>query len=309
MHLGHQFEHAGLLYQARDEFLDSTVGFVRSALARQEPVLVAVTPGNLDLIRTRLGPDAGRVEFADMTRAGRNPGRIIPKILLGFANRHPGRRVSIVGEPIWPGRTGLEYPACATHEALINAAFAGRDAAILCPYDAGQLSPEVVADAHLTHPVMVEGGRRRASRGYGDPAATAARFNLPLPAPPPDAARLTYRTAGELGEIRRFVTDRALAAGLPADRAIAAAVAVNELAANSLTHTAGGGVVGVWTEPPNLVCQVTDTGHVTDPLAGRLPVPPKQLRGRGLMLVNELCDLVRTYTRPGLTAIRLHLAG
>jgi anti-sigma regulatory factor (Ser/Thr protein kinase) len=301
------FDHPGLLYRTRDEYRDGTLAFARAALAAGEPLLVAVPSGNLQLIRDGLGRDARRVQFADMTRAGRNPGRIIPKVLLPFANRHPDRRVSIIGEPIWPGRTGLEYPACVTHEALINAAFAGRDAAILCPYDVSGLPARAVADARLTHPVLIEAGIRRPSPAYADPVATAARFNLPLPAPPPSAARLIYRTAEQLAQVRRFVTDRA-AAALPADRATAAAAAVNELGANSIVHAGGGGEVAIWTEPTELVCQVSDAGHITDPLAGRLPAPPRQPWGRGLVLVNDICDLVRIHTRPGRTTIRLHLA-
>jgi anti-sigma regulatory factor (Ser/Thr protein kinase) len=302
------FDHPGLLYRTRDEYRDGTLGFARAALAAGEPLLVAVPPANLALIRDGLGRDGRRVQFADMTRAGRNPGRIIPKVLLRFADRHAGRRVSIIGEPIWPGRTGLEYPACVAHEALINTAFAGRDAAILCPYDVRGLPPEAVTDAHLTHPTLIEAGIRRPSAAYADPAVTAARFNLPLPAPPPFAARLIYRTAGELSKVRRFVTDRAAAAKLPADRTTAAAAAVNELAANSIVHAGGGGQVAIWTEPTELVCQVSDAGHITDPLAGRLPAPPRQPWGRGLVLVNDVCDLVRVHTRPGRTTIRLHFA-
>jgi len=32
------------------------------------------------------------------------------------------------------------------------------------------------------------------------------------------------------------------------------------------------------------------------------------VRGRGLVLINHLCDLVRIHTRPGATTIRLHIA-
>ena len=40
---------------------------------------------------------------------------------------HPDKHVRVIGEPIWPGRSDLEYPACVQHEALINRAFAVRD--------------------------------------------------------------------------------------------------------------------------------------------------------------------------------------
>jgi anti-sigma regulatory factor (Ser/Thr protein kinase) len=303
-----RFDHPGLLYRTSDDYLAGTVPFVTAALAAGQPVLVAVPPANLDLIRRELGGDAERVVFADMTRAGSNPGRIIPAVLLGFADAHPGRRVSIIGEPIWPGRSSLEYPACAAHEALINPVFAGRDAAILCPYDVGRLDRRAVADAHRTHPVLRQDGGQWASEAYGDPLATASSFNLPLPDPPAGALTLAYHGRADLVTLRRFVTGHAAAAGLPADRVAGLTLAVNELAINTIEHTAGGGTVAIWTEPPTLVCQVEDGGHLSDPLAGRIPAPPDQLRGRGLLLVNQICDLVRVHTRPGRTTIRLHVA-
>src|SRR5690349_24474231 len=95
-----------------------------------------------------------------MTEACRNPGRIIPTVLLAFANAHPGRRVRLIGEPIWAGRSDTEYPACAQHEALINTAFTGRPATILCPYNTRLLDPLWVQDAYRTHPVMLTTTRR-----------------------------------------------------------------------------------------------------------------------------------------------------
>lgn len=47
-----------------------------------------------------------------------------------------------------------------------------------------------------------------------------------------------------------------------------------------------------------------DKGRLTDPLAGRRPVPRDQHGGRGLLLVNLLADLVRVHTEPSATTIR-----
>ncbi|MCO1580514.1 MEDS domain-containing protein [Crossiella sp. SN42] len=56
----------------------------------------------------------------------------------------------IIGEPIWADRSEAEYPACAQHEALINAASTGRDLTIRCPYDTSRLTTEVLEDARAT---------------------------------------------------------------------------------------------------------------------------------------------------------------
>jgi anti-sigma regulatory factor (Ser/Thr protein kinase) len=242
-----------------------------------------------------------------MTVAGRNPGRIIPAVLLAFAAAHADRRVRIIGEPIWAGRTPLEYPACAQHEALINAAFDGRDAEILCPYDVSRLAPEVIDDAYRTHPVMATPTTRWDSPHYADPAAVAGLFNHPLPDPPPSAAT-TGIDRQTLSELRGLVAAHAVRAGLPPDRVDELALVVNELATNTVEHTDGAGTVSVWTEDGYVVCQLHDSGYLVNPLAGRIPPAPASLGGGcGLVLVNHLCDLVRVHTGPGSTTIRVHV--
>ena len=213
----HDFAHPALLYRDTDDYLAATVPFVRDGLAAGEPVAAAVPTANLASLRSALGPDADRIAWRDMTVAGRNPGAIIPAVLIAFADAHAGRRVRIIGEPIWAGRTSAEYPACAQHEALINAAFAGRAATILCPYDISALDPAWVDDAHRTHPVMVTATRRWDSRHYTDPVAFAAGFNHA-------AARPAARCGGRRGRrlhraARASLRHRAGRAGRPAGRA------------------------------------------------------------------------------------------
>jgi anti-sigma regulatory factor (Ser/Thr protein kinase) len=300
-----QFDHPALLYRGDAEFLAGTVPFVESALAAGEPVMVAVPDTNLQLLRAALGRDARDVEWHDMRVAGGNPGRILPGVLLSFAERHAGKRVRIIGEPIWAGRTAVEYPACAQHEALINAAFAGRAAAILCPYDVVRLDPSVIDDAYRTHPVMETPERRWHSPDYDDPVRVAAHFNQPLPDAPESAIRIAVDYAS-LAVARTFVFDQAVGAGLAPDRADVMVLAVNELATNTVVHTTGVGGLAIWVEDGVLVCQYTDSGHLSDPLAGRIPPSPTNYGGRGLLLVNQFCDLVRIHTTPGATTIRLH---
>src|SRR4051794_6898829 len=101
------FVHPALFYRGEEEYLDGTVSFVRDGLKAGEPVAVAVPGPNLAILRAALGEDAADVRFLDMTEAGRNPGRIIPKVLRGFADAHRHVRVRIIGEPIWSGRSSV----------------------------------------------------------------------------------------------------------------------------------------------------------------------------------------------------------
>jgi anti-sigma regulatory factor (Ser/Thr protein kinase) len=302
-----EFVHPALLYRSDDEYLASVLPFIRDGLAAGEPVAVAVPGPNLQLVRDALGTDAGQVLLRDMTMAGRNPGRIIPTVLLAFAHAHPGRRVRLIGEPIWAGRSAAEYPACVQHEALINAAFAGRSATILCPYNTALLDPAWVEDAHRTHPVIIEATRRFESVHYGDPLAVAADFNHALPDPSAAAATLTVDLY-TLATVRRFVTEHAQRAGLTDERIVDLIIAITELAENAVEHGGGTGQLAIWSEENQLVCQLTDSGYLNDPLAGRIPVTDhSRAGGRGLLLVNQLCDLVRVHTSFAGTRTRVYL--
>ncbi|WP_159323772.1 anti-sigma factor RsbA family regulatory protein [Streptomyces tendae] len=300
------FTHPALFYRSEAEYTDRTVAFVREGLAAGEPVAVAVPGPNLELVRAGLGTDARDVTFLDMTEAGRNPGRIIPGVLRAFADAHAraGVRVRIIGEPVWAGRSAAEYPACAQHEALINAAFAGRAATILCPYDESRLAADVLADALVTHPTVVTAGGERVSEEY-DWRAVVARYNEPL-GRAPDADVLAFGP-GELPEARRFAVERAASLGLTGRRLQDAELAVAELTTNSVVHGGGSGTVAVWSEAGQVVCEVRDAGRLTDPLAGRRPAEHGQIGGRGLLLVHYVADLVRIHTAADGTAVRFYL--
>ena len=324
------FVHEAVFYRSAEQYLASLVPFVRIGLGAGEPVLVAVPGANLGLIRDGLGVDAERIRLVDMSRAGRNPSRIIPWVLHAFVDEFPEQRVRVIGEPVWPERSVLEYPVCVQHEALINEAFAGREATILCPYDADRLDDVALIDAERTHPVLCEGGSRWTSSRYGGPVETAERFNQPLPDPPASARSFLF-TRSTLSEVRQMVRRVAESASVRADHQAESAsmradhqvesagfagsrldeflLAVHEVAANSVTHGGGGGTLYVWIDADRLVCEIRDGGHVTNPMAGRLPVAGDCERGRGLLYVNYTCDLVQVHTRPGATTTRLHRRG
>ncbi|MGI5404499.1 anti-sigma factor RsbA family regulatory protein [Streptomyces sp. CA-135486] len=303
-HGAESFVHPALFYRGSQEYLAGTVPFIQEGLAAGEPVAVAAPGSNLELLRAELGESAEAVRFIDMKEAGRNPGRIIPKVLRAFADAHPTGRVRIIGEPIWPGRTPDEYPACVQHEALINIAFRERDVTIVCPYDAAGLDAAVLADAYATHPVVVDGGREEHSDTY-DPDRAVAAYNQPL-ARPLRAHAFTF-DAERLPDARDFAVERAQHLGLAGKRLGDFALAVAELTTNSVVHGGGSGSLWVWGEGGQVLCEVRDSGQLTDPLAGRRPPLRDQLGGRGLLMVNYLTDLVRVHTSPEGTAIRFHL--
>ncbi|MFC4122695.1 sensor histidine kinase [Nonomuraea zeae] len=301
--LAEPFVHPAFFYRGEREYVAATTAFVRAGLAADEPVAVAVPPGNLALIAAELGAEAGAVLMLDMTQAGRNPGRIIPGVLRDFADRHPGEHVRIIGEPIWPGRTATEYPACAQHEALINLSFAGRHVTILCPYDAERLDTEVLAEAERTHPVLRDATTEWHSSGYA-PEMVVDGHNRPL-GEPGESVSLRFDHTN-LSAVRHLAARRAAELGFADDRIDDIRLTVAELGANSLDHGGGSGTFRVWAAEGRLVCEVSDAGHIVDPLVGRSPVDPRVAGSRGLLIVNLLSDLVRVHTRAGATAIRVY---
>lgn len=299
------FFHPALFYHGDGEYVAGTVPFIRDGLSAGDPVAVAVPGGHVELLRSALGASADQVAMVDMTVVGRNPGRIIPGVLRDFADRHRDQHVRIIGEPIWPRRSAEEYPACLRHEALINHAFTGRDVTVLCPYDADGLDPDVLADAARTHPVLVDqDGTRDSGRFAPDDVLTDC--NQPLPAPP-GAERFVIAASGLPG-LRRVVCAFGQRQGLSADRADDLVLVLTELATNSVEHAISPAVVLLGRIGDQLVCQVRDSGYISDPLAGRRPVVPGQQRGRGLLLVNLLSDLVRAHSRPGATVTEVRFA-
>jgi anti-sigma regulatory factor (Ser/Thr protein kinase) len=119
----------------------------------------------------------------------------------------------------------------------------------------------------------------------------------------PDA--ISYTEAGDLAAVRAFVRSRASALGLPPARAELLLLAVNELATNTLQHTGGGGRVRMWTQDGLVVCDVVDGGPPRG--FGRAMPPADAVGGRGLAIVERVCDEVSTSTGPGGTLVRLRL--
>ncbi|MDQ0765992.1 sensor histidine kinase [Streptomyces canus] len=298
------FVHPALFYRGEQDYLHGTVPFVRDGLKAGEPVAVAVPGPNLAMLKAALGDDVAHVKFLDMTEAGRNPGRIIPRVLRAFADTHRQTRVRIIGEPIWAGRSTVEYPACVQHEALINPAFQGREVTILCPYDADRLDEQVLTDAYATHPLIISGGSERPSTAYA-PEHVVARYNQPLEQPAA-AGELVFQ-AGQLPSARLFAVERAARFGLSGTRLEDMALIVAELTTNSVVHGGGSGVLRVWADGGQVVCEVRDHGELNDPLAGRRPPAQDTPGGRGLLLVHSLADLVRIHTGPDGTAIRCYI--
>jgi anti-sigma regulatory factor (Ser/Thr protein kinase) len=302
--------HLALFYRGPSEYVAATAAFILAGLAAGERVLVAVPEQKAQALRAALKSKAKLVSFADISSVGRNPARLL-SALQTFVCAVNGR-ARVVGEPIWPGRSAAEIREATRHEALVNLALGEADLSLLCPYDSAGLPTGVIANACRTHPTLLRGEGEEPSMGYSGPRALPADCDQPLPPPPSTAEMISYDQ--DLRPVRCLIASRAGEAGMLPVRTADLVVAVSEIAANSLVHAGGGGTVTIWRAADELICQVQDGGHITDPLAGRqLPAPTLggghgSKGGHGLWLVNRFCDLteVRSSAADG-TVVRVHM--
>jgi anti-sigma regulatory factor (Ser/Thr protein kinase) len=298
------YRHEALLYRGDEEFLAGTVPLVRDAIDADAAVLVAIPRARTRVLQEALGPDRERVEFADMEEIGRNPGRIIGAWRDFIRAYGDGAAPPLgIGEPIWPERTEAELVECHRHETLLNLAFSHETPwTLLCPYDAERLPEDVLEASRRNHAHVLEQGEWRRSDSF----ARAIPGPAPLPPPAVEPTELRF-AAGELGVVREFLARRAADEGIHGDRLADLVLAVDELATNTLRYARGEGMLRTWRENGSLLVEVADDGHIADPLAGRDCPPPTAVGGRGLYLVNQLCDLVQLRSSPEGSVIRIHM--
>lgn len=302
------FCHEVAFYGDEEEFLSTTAPYIRRGLEAEEPMLVAVGRSKIDLIEGELGGDADDVHLVDMAELGRNPARIIPawREFLEL-NLRPGGSARGIGEPIWPGRSEAELDECQRHESLLNVAFGGGPGwSLLCPYDTQRLDDAVLQIARENHPYLYCEGANgpcaewRDLQGFSPFAGSLA--------PPAADARSLHFDRDRLGTARALAREEAERAALSQERAADIAIAVGELAANSVRHGGGEGDLRVWLEPGALVVEVEDEGFMEDPMVGRVRPDPSSEGGRGLWMANQLCDLVQIRSETGSSTVRLWMS-
>jgi anti-sigma regulatory factor (Ser/Thr protein kinase) len=298
------YQHEAFIYRGDEDFLAGTVPFVLDGVSLGQPVLVAVTLPRLVNLQAVVGAHAPGVEYVDMGELGANPARIIPA-WRSFVEQHDGQPVRGIGEPVWAGRRATEIAECQLHEALLNLAVEPDTPLwLLCPYDADSLAGPVLDEAARSHPSLREGEHYRGSTTYGGVHHVDRLFAGRLPDPPPGTQATTFERA-DLAEVRRRVGWYAARSGLSLDRTTDLALAATEVATNSVRHGGGRGVLRLWRQGDAVVCEFTDRGRVTDPLAGRRIPPLTAEGGRGLWLANQLCDLVQIRSGDSGTVVRL----
>jgi len=300
---GGSLVHAALLYRHPGQLRFALEEFVREAGVAGEPCFVALPTANLDEMGSMLEHSDAEVQSADMARVGRNPARLIP-MLLDWIDEQSGPS-RIVSEAMWPGRSYAEAAECLRHEALLNVALADREVSVLCPYDAERLDDGTLVGAELTHPHLIDEMGPRPSLSYRDPIETARGAGWPQAEPSPPVSELSF--GGDLRQLRHALEADPLLAELEPARRADFVFAVNEAANNAVRHGDGRARTRVWREDDEVVGEVATRSRIDDPLAGRRTPAPDDPGGRGLWLINQVCDLVEVRSGGDGASVRMHV--
>lgn len=122
------------------------------------------------------------------------------------------------------------------------------------------------------------------------------------------ARLVTLSFTTDLSAVRAVVRRHAGAAGLSEARTVDLVLAVSEVAANTVRHARSPGCLRIWHDAGEIVCQVSDEGAISDPLAGRRRPSLDDPGGHGLWIVHEVCDKVDVRSGTSGTTITMHMA-
>ncbi|HKR51417.1 MAG TPA: sensor histidine kinase, partial [Pseudonocardiaceae bacterium] len=307
---GESLTHQALLYRSDEEFLAGIVPFIRDGLSRGDPIHIATADRNTDRLKAALGVDARQVAFRDNSQWYRHPVRTLAAVFRTVqAAATAGHRLRMIEEPSWIARFAQESKEWARYESLVNVALASVNVTLMCTYDTRVIHPDTVVKVARTHPELVVNGGSRPNPSYADPAVFSAECDRsPLPEPPLPTVRVRFDRVDQLVTLRDFVTFHATHAGATPQRVEQFVHAIDEVVVNAIEHGGGSGVLQFWTGRQTISCEVSDTGGgLRDPLTGHLPPSRCTVRGRGLWMARQFCDLVELRTDTSGTVVRLHL--
>jgi anti-sigma regulatory factor (Ser/Thr protein kinase) len=303
---GAQLEHDAFLYGSDEQLVTAMVPFLQEGLTRGDAAAAVTTPGNLALLRDRLGADAhvGYVEAADWYV---RPAAAIAQFDAAIRELIDGGapHLRVVGELPF-GSTLGEHASWNRYEAIVNEAFKRAPLWVVCLYDTRALPERLIEAARRTHPTLFEARRRRQSADYVEPAVLLGQIpepGIPVAGPP----RLQLRIDGDPRGWRHSLAGAVEAEALPRGRAEEFLIAVGEVVANALGHGHGLAELTLWSTNDGVVCAVHDDGPgLDDPFAGYLPPGNDDAaQGMGLWVARQLSDSLAIQSGADGTTVRL----
>jgi len=299
--VGTSANHHGLLHPPSADVTDILTPLIAERLACREPVLAALPPTTATQLHNRLPTTAG-LHTIDVGRLYHHPGRVLGHYLGWIADTSPNGAATIVAAPQLDNDNPHRAALWMHVDALITQALSARDLTVVCVYPN---DPATAVAIRHAHPSLLNG------------AATANPDHLPAdqfladhPLPPPselglpDAIHILDHPR-QLTAVRKGIGSHGARAGLATSRCEDLVLAVSEVAGNALEHGVAPAAVCLWITSTSVICQISDNGHFTQPLAGLLPPHKNKGRVRGLWMAHQLCDELYRWPHP--TTIRLHM--
>jgi anti-sigma regulatory factor (Ser/Thr protein kinase) len=173
----------------------------------------------------------------------------------------------------------------------------------MCSYDISALPKQAINDSYYTHPLLLDGESEPTPSPVYAEADLSKLYFLPLPAPPHDSSRLKFGL-DDLYAVRELVASQASGLGMDPERIANLQLAATEAATKAILHGGGRGLAFAWREDDSVVCEFQSDLPLPPPLAGSRQVSPTAPNGRGLTIINHLCDLVRWHASGDRCALR-----
>jgi anti-sigma regulatory factor (Ser/Thr protein kinase) len=289
------FAHQALFYDTDDQLLSTVVPFVREGLDRDEMVVVNLEPATTDVLASEIRGHP-RVRIGD-TSVYSSPAATLNTYqqLLRESRTQGSTGLRCVGRVDFTGQN-LPWQDWLRYESLINHVFASDHLRGLCPYDLRRVPPHVAEGLRRSHPEVHEpAGGPKPNAEYVDPAAFLEidDYATPPAAIEDEAPAFDVDDVTDLAALRLDLGLAMVTTDLHRSVVTDFGYAVNEVAANAITHGAPPVRVRTWTGQTEIVAKVTDHGQgIADRLTGyRRPKPGGDATGtHGLWAARQLCD-------------------
>jgi transcriptional regulator with XRE-family HTH domain len=166
------FEHRLFTYGSEGEFLTSAVPYLVAGVEQAHSVLAVTTPTVTESLHDTLVDHREEIEFAEWAEWYRSPQDALRRYSAFVAEKVKAGAVwiTVVAEAGWSGQSEAEVATWTRYESLVNLTFASSPATIVCTYDERRYSPDVIAEAHQTHPEVLHGDVAVTSEAYRTPA-------------------------------------------------------------------------------------------------------------------------------------------
>jgi anti-sigma regulatory factor (Ser/Thr protein kinase) len=302
-----RFVHRAAYYRSPEHLLKVALPVVEQALSDGVPVALLASTLTLRGLRETLGASAGLIELTPAAPALRGSGQA------AVAERaRELREITDWAGPVavlvehHPYREGIDPAAWVEAGAAANVALAALPITMTCLYPTDVAVETVSAAVRMNHGELLhDDGTVRPNPDARPPSEVLARYPVePLTQYGAPTRELIF-TPWQLIDLRAAIAQETKEIGLPIEQAEDFVLAVNEVASNAVEHGCGVGVLRLWRQPDRVICKVTDSGLLRDPLPGLHPPHPSSPRGRGMWLSRQMCDLLHVWTDERGTHVRL----